>query len=88
MVEIYGKQDQDNAQNGGTPEKNDRQTPLLDLSEAAVKELVRAAKKCGYVEYDQINALLASSIIDLPRSKTWSGRLPSSGPFYALPDPI
>ncbi|HEY2528419.1 MAG TPA: RNA polymerase sigma factor RpoD [Xanthobacteraceae bacterium] len=60
MVEIHGKQHQDNAQNGGTLEKKDRQTPLLDLSKAAVKELVRTARKCGYVEYDQINALLAT----------------------------
>jgi hypothetical protein len=44
MVEIHGKQDQDSAQNGGTLEKEDRQTPLLDLPEAAVKELVRTAK--------------------------------------------
>jgi RNA polymerase primary sigma factor len=34
--------------------------PLLDLSDAAVKELIRSAKKRGYVTHDQINALLAS----------------------------
>jgi RNA polymerase primary sigma factor len=38
-----------------------RQTPVLDLSDAAVRELVRTAKKRGYVAYDQINALLASN---------------------------
>jgi RNA polymerase primary sigma factor len=35
--------------------------PLLDLSDAAVKELSRSAKKRGYVTHDQINALLASA---------------------------
>src|SRR5262249_43031751 len=34
--------------------------PVLDLSDAAVKELMRTAKKRGYVTHDQINALLAS----------------------------
>jgi len=29
--------------------------PLLDLSDAAVKELIRTAKKRGYVTHDQIN---------------------------------
>ena len=31
--------------------------PLLDLSDAVIKTLVRAAKKRGYITHDQINAL-------------------------------
>ena len=38
--------------------------PLLDLSDAAVKALIRTAKKRGYVTYDQINALLASDEVN------------------------
>src|ERR1019366_4761620 len=41
-------------------EKEVPETPLLDLSDAAVKELIRSAKKRGYVTHDQINALLSS----------------------------
>ena len=41
------------------PEKGGRETPLLDLSDAAVRELIRTAKKRGYVTHDQINALLS-----------------------------
>src|ERR1035437_9235022 len=41
-------------------EKEGPETPLLDLSDAAVKELIRSAKKRGYVTHDQINALLYS----------------------------
>ena len=41
-------------------EKEGPETPLLDLSDAAVKALIRSAKKRGYVTYDQINALLSS----------------------------
>jgi RNA polymerase primary sigma factor len=35
-------------------------SPLLDLSDAAVKKLIRSSKKRGYVAHDQINALLSS----------------------------
>jgi RNA polymerase primary sigma factor len=41
-------------------EKEGPETPLLDLSDAAVKVLIRSAKKHGYVTHDQINALLFS----------------------------
>ena len=41
-------------------EKDGPETPLLDLSDAAVKELIRSAKKRGYITHDQINALLSS----------------------------
>src|SRR5712691_2504319 len=43
------------------PEKEGPETPtdspLLDLSDAAVKTLIRGAKKRGYVTHDQINSL-------------------------------
>ena len=43
------------------PEKEGSETPpdspLLDLSDAAVKKLIRTAKKRGYVTHDQINSL-------------------------------
>ena len=45
---------------GKTLEMEGTELPLLDLSEAAVKELIRSAKKRGYVTHDQINALLSS----------------------------
>src|SRR6516164_8474513 len=48
----------------GMAEKEGPQTPLLDLSDAAVKELIRAAKKRGYVVHDQINSLLASDEVN------------------------
>jgi len=38
--------------------------PLLDLSDMAVKELVRSAKKRGYVTHDQISALLSSAEVE------------------------
>jgi hypothetical protein len=40
-----------------TPENQSFETPLPDLSDAAVKELIRNAKKRGHVTHDQINTL-------------------------------
>jgi RNA polymerase primary sigma factor len=46
-----------------TPEKDGAETPdrpLLDLSDAAVKKMIKAAKKRGYVTYEQLNAVMPS----------------------------
>src|SRR6476646_7953116 len=50
---------------GETPEKDGPETPdaplpLLDLSDAAVKKMIKAAKKRGYVTYEQLNAVMPS----------------------------
>src|SRR5438128_11412669 len=52
-----------------TPEKEASETPdtplpLLDLSDAAVKKLIRSAKKRGYVTHDQINSVLHSEEVN------------------------
>ena len=44
----------------GASETRDMSLPLLDFSDAAVKELIRSAKKRGHVTVDQINAVLPS----------------------------
>ncbi len=41
-----------------TPESTD--SPLLDLSDAAVRKMIKLAKKRGWVTHDQINAVLPS----------------------------
>jgi RNA polymerase primary sigma factor len=55
-------------QEEGTPEKAVSETapdsPLLDLSNAAVKKLIRSAKKRGYVTHDQINSVLSSEEVN------------------------
>ena len=40
------------------PEDAGHETPLIDLSDAAVNQLIRTAKKRGYVTHGQINELL------------------------------
>src|SRR5512145_1362807 len=46
------------------PEVPDTPLPLLDLSDAAVKKLIRTAKKRGYVTHDQINSVLPSEEVN------------------------
>src|SRR3984893_11279200 len=43
-----------------TPDTPDAPLPLLDLSDAAVKKNIKAAKKRGYVTYENLNAVLPS----------------------------
>ena len=51
---------------GEAPEKEaaeatpDAALPLLDLSDAAVKKMIKQAKKRGYVTYEQLNAVMPS----------------------------
>src|SRR5262245_14017092 len=42
----------------------DTPLPLLDLSDAAVKKLIRSAKRRGYVTHDQINSVLPSEEVN------------------------
>jgi RNA polymerase primary sigma factor len=43
-----------------TPDTPDAPLPLLDLSDAAVKKMIKQAKKRGYVTYEQLNAVMPS----------------------------
>src|SRR5262249_55065142 len=55
-------------QEAKTPEKDVSETapdrPMHDLSNAAVKKLIRFAKKRGYVTHDQINSVLSSEEVN------------------------
>ena len=42
----------------------DTPLPLLDLSDAAVKKMIKAAKKRGYVTYEQLNAVMPSEEVN------------------------
>ena len=51
-------------QEEGVPKEEGSETPpdspLLDLADAAVKQMIKGAKKRGYVTHDQLNAVLPS----------------------------
>src|ERR1700730_17493829 len=46
------------------PEKEGPETLPDDLSDAAIKKLIRSAKKRGYVTHDQINSVLPSEEVN------------------------
>src|SRR5436190_17891467 len=50
-----------------TPEAADATLPLFDLSDSAVKKLMRTANKRGYVTHDQINSVLPSEEVSSER---------------------
>ncbi len=57
------------AQKDETPAKDSETTdsPLLDLSDAAVRKMIKLAKKRGWVSHDQINAVLPSEEVTSDR---------------------
>src|SRR6201747_1757443 len=59
-LQVKDKEKDDKAQD--TPEKDspDAPSPLLDLSDAAVKKMIKQAKKRGFVTFDQLNEVLPS----------------------------
>jgi RNA polymerase primary sigma factor len=54
-------------------------SPLLDLSDAAVKDLIRGAKKRGYVTHNQINALLSSKEVKSEQIEDMLAKLSEMG---------
>src|SRR2546423_1332755 len=58
------EKEKEEAPEKGASETPDTPLPLLDLSDAAVKKLIRSAKKRGYVTVDQINSVLPSEEVN------------------------
>jgi RNA polymerase primary sigma factor len=61
---VQKEKEKDEATEKDAPETPDTPLPLLDLSDAAVKKLIRNAKKRGYVTHDQINSVLPSEEVN------------------------
>src|SRR6201981_4099576 len=59
-LQVKDKEKEDKA--ADTPEKDaaDAPSPLLDLSDAAVKKMIKQAKKRGFVTFDPLNEVLPS----------------------------
>ena len=79
------EKERDEAPPIGAAETTDTLLPLLDLSDAAVKRLIRIAKKRGYVTHDQVKSLseeLNSEQIEdvLATARLWQARHPIRAP--------
>src|ERR1700759_5852294 len=59
-LQAKDKEKDDKAADAPEKDSPDAPSPLLDLSDAAVKKMIKQAKKRGFVTFDQLNAVLPS----------------------------
>src|SRR6201746_464040 len=59
-LQVKDKEKDDKAQDAPEKDSPDAPSPLLDLSDAAVKKMIKQAKKRGFVTFDQLNEVLPS----------------------------
>ena len=59
-LQVKDKEKDDKAADAPEKDTPDAPSPLLDLSDAAVKKMIKHAKKRGFVTFDQLNEVLPS----------------------------
>jgi RNA polymerase primary sigma factor len=59
-LQVKDKEKDDKAADAPEKESAEAPSPLLDLSDAAVKKMIKQAKKRGFVTFDQLNEVLPS----------------------------
>src|SRR5947208_4448750 len=59
-LQVKDKEKDDKAADAPEKDSPDAPSPLLDLSDAAVKKIIKQAKKRGFVTFDQLNEVLPS----------------------------
>jgi RNA polymerase primary sigma factor len=59
-LQVKDKEKDDKAADAPEKESADAPSPLLDLTDAAVKKMIKQAKKRGFVTFDQLNEVLPS----------------------------
>src|SRR6187455_23301 len=59
-LQVKDKEKDDKAADAPEKDSPDAPSPLLDLTDAAVKKMIKQAKKRGFVTFDQLNAVLPS----------------------------
>jgi RNA polymerase primary sigma factor len=59
-LQVKDKEKDDKAVDAPEKDSADAPSPLLDLSDAAVKKMIKQAKKRGFVTFDQLNEVLPS----------------------------
>ncbi len=59
-LQVKDKEKDDKAADAPEKDAQDAPSPLLDLSDAAVKKMIKQAKKRGFVTFDQLNEVLPS----------------------------
>src|SRR5260370_24347822 len=59
-LQVKDKEKDDKGEDAAEKDSPDAPSPLLDLSDAAVKKMIKQAKKRGFVTFDQLNEVLPS----------------------------
>ena len=59
-LQVKDKEKDDKAADAPEKDSPDAPSPLLDLTDAAVKKMIKQAKKRGFVTFDQLNEVLPS----------------------------
>jgi len=59
-LQVKDKEKDDKVADAPEKDQVDAPSPLLDLSDAAVKKMIKQAKKRGFVTFDQLNEVLPS----------------------------
>ena len=59
-LQVKDKEKDDKAADAPEKDSAEAPSPLLDLSDAAVKKMIKQAKKRGFVTFDQLNEVLPS----------------------------
>ena len=59
-LQVKDKEKDDKAADATEKDAADAPSPLLDLTDAAVKKMIKQAKKRGFVTFDQLNEVLPS----------------------------
>ena len=59
-LQVKDKEKDDKAADAPEKDAAEAPSPLLDLSDAAVKKMIKQAKKRGFVTFDQLNEVLPS----------------------------
>src|ERR1700751_2050679 len=59
-LQVKDKEKDDKAADAPEKDSAEAPAPLLDLSDAAVKKMIKQAKKRGFVTFDQLNEVLPS----------------------------
>src|ERR1700750_1591626 len=59
-LQVKDKEKDDKEKDAPEKDSPDAPSPLLDLSDAAVKKMIKQAKKRGFVTFDQLNEVLPS----------------------------
>src|SRR5213080_1259049 len=59
-LQVKDKEKDDKAADAPEKDAQDAPSPFLDLSDAAVKKMIKQAKKRGFVTFDQLNEVLPS----------------------------